>query len=425
MVNVDPGVSSSLALLPQRFERVRQFSETLCETLSAEDCALQTMPDVSPLRWHLAHTTWFFETFLLKPLRDYQPFDPQFEYLFNSYYNSVGDQFPRPQRGTQSRPTLNEIIEYRHVVNSRTWELLHESSLSPEQHQILELGLHHEQQHQELMLTDIKHVFASNPTLPVYRDDKWVPSPEQSLSDHWTSFPEGLFKIGHSGEGFAYDDESPHHRTFLENYELRNTTITNGEYLQFINDGGYQRPDHWLSLGWQTVQDQGWQAPLYWKLQAEEWFEFTLGGLKKLDLNRPVTHVSYFEADAFCRWAGWRLPTEVEWEIAANGLPLGGEFADTQLDAARVIRPVAAEDSQELTQMFGNLWEWTASPYTAYPGYQPPEGAMGEYNGKFMCNQYVLRGGSVATSSDHIRSTYRNFFPPDARWQFMGFRPAR
>jgi len=426
MANADLQDAVASSSLMDRYARIRQFSERLCETLTPEDCCLQTMPDVSPLRWHLAHTTWFFETFLLKSRSGYQPIDEQYEYLFNSYYNSVGHQFPRPQRGTQSRPSFAEIMEYRRLIDERVLEALQSERLHSKQHEVLELGLHHEQQHQELMLTDIKHVFASNPTLPVYREGTWVSSSKELDVDEWTSFPEGLVEIGHAGEGFAYDNELPRHREFLEQFALRNSPITNGEYLQFIEAGGYQQPEHWLSLGWQTIQDEQWEAPLYWKQQEGEWHEFTLGGLKPLDLYRPVTHVSYFEADAFCRWAGYRLPTEAEWEIAAESLSsVDGHFADTLLATESVLHPQASETWDRLSQMFGNVWEWTASPHTAYPGYRSAAGALGEYNGKFMCNQYVLRGGSVATSIDHIRSTYRNFFPPAARWQFMGFRPAR
>lgn len=426
MANADLQETETAMDLKDRYARIRQFSEQLCETLTPEDCCLQTMPDVSPIRWHLAHTTWFFETFLLKSLPGYQPIDEQYEYLFNSYYNSVGNQFPRPQRGTQSRPAFAEIMEYRRLIDERVLKILSTETLTPDQRNVVELGLQHEQQHQELMLTDIKHVFASNPTLPVYREGNWETSNVQLHLDEWNSFPEGLVEIGHRGDGFAYDNESPRHRTFLEQFQLRTTTITNGEYLNFIEAGGYQHPEHWLSLGWQTVQDEQWEAPLYWKQQNHEWHEFTLGGLKPLDLNRPVTHVSYFEADAFCRWAGYRLPTEAEWEVATESLlSKDGHFADKLLKNETILHPQTVEESADLEHLFGNVWEWMASPYTPYPGYQPAAGALGEYNGKFMCNQYVLRGGSVATSSDHIRATYRNFFPPAARWQFMGFRPAR
>ncbi|MBD3675922.1 MAG: ergothioneine biosynthesis protein EgtB [Planctomycetaceae bacterium] len=426
MANADLQEATISPAHRKRYTRIRHFSEQLCDTLTPEDCCLQTMPDVSPLRWHLAHTTWFFETFLLKSIPDYHPVNTQYEYLFNSYYNSVGHQFPRPHRGTQSRPSFAEIMEYRRLIDERVLEALQSEKLNSKQQSVLELGLHHEQQHQELMLTDIKHVFASNPTLPVYRDDIWSSSSQELNLDRWTTFPEGLVEIGHDGSDFAYDNESPRHRVFLEQFALRHSPITNGEYLQFIEAGGYRQPEHWLSLGWQTVQEEQWEAPLYWKHQESEWHEFTLGGLKPLDLNRPVTHVSYFEADAFCRWAGYRLPTEAEWEFATESIPsMEGHFADTLIAKEIVLHPQAVETTEELSQMFGNVWEWTASPYTAYPGYQPAAGALGEYNGKFMCNQYVLRGGSVATSADHIRSTYRNFFPPAARWQFMGFRPTR
>lgn len=383
------------------------------------------MTDASPVRWHLAHTTWFFETFVLKTgAADYEAFDPAFEYLFNSYYNQVGKQFPRPQRGLLSRPGLAEIKQYRNVVDHALDRLLERSDQLDDQLQTtVELGLHHEQQHQELILTDIKHLFSCNPCWPVYTERPATrPSPTTPIT--WITGSEGIRWMGHNGDGFAYDNESPQHEVLLQPHELASRLVTNGEFLEFINDGGYQSPEHWLSLGWQTVCNQQWQAPLYWHQVDGEWYEFTLSGLRPLNLGEPVCHVSYFEADAFARWAGVRLPTEAEWESAAmsEGVLEGANFVELERFHPK---PASSLDDGRMHQMFGDVWEWTASPYTPYPGYHAPEGAIGEYNGKFMCNQYVLRGGSCATSRTHIRPTYRNFFPPEARWQFAGIRLAR
>ena len=412
--------------LTDLYQRVRGFSNRIAEALQPEDCVIQSMPDVSPTRWHLAHVTWFFETFLLSPHPDYKPFDPQFAVLFNSYYNSVGEQFPRGQRGLLSRPTVKEVLAYREAIDHAMLALLEsEAAWDPRTLDILELGLNHEQQHQELMLTDIKHVFSINPLYPQLISALPV-SAENPAERTWVEFEEGLYEIGHCGDGFAYDNESPRHRVFLEAFALKSHPVTCGDYLKFMEDGGYQRPEFWLSLGWQAVQEQSWDKPLYWSKQDDQWHHFTLGGLLPIDQSLPVCHLSYFEADAYARWADARLPTEAEWEVASADLPITGNFANPLWDAGAAIHPAGkpAEDQQPLMQMFGDVWEWTSSSYAAYPGYHPPEGALGEYNGKFMCNQYVLRGGSCATPAGHIRRTYRNFFPPEARWQFSGLRLA-
>jgi ergothioneine biosynthesis protein EgtB len=413
--------------LSRRYARIRQFSERLCESLSAEDCAIQSMPDASPTRWHLAHTTWFFETFVLSQETGYRAWNAHFKYLFNSYYNAVGDQFPRSHRGLLSRPRLRDVMDYRAYVDERLHALLAAGQLSRQRLTRLELGLQHEQQHQELILTDIKHLFAQNPLFPRYRDD---PFESEAVShgqgDTWIRFPEGLYAIGHDGEGFAFDNESPQHRVFLGTFAIHSDLVTCGQYVEFIQDGGYRRPELWLSAGWQQVQQHNWQAPLYWHYRDGGWCQFTLAGLAPVDPLQPVCHVSYFEADAFARWARSRLPTEAEWEVAAEEVPIAGNFADRLLQDSKALHPSARpQHEQAPRQMFGDVWEWTASPYVAYPGFVPSEGALGEYNGKFMCNQFVLRGGSCATPQDHIRRTYRNFFPPEARWQFSGIRLAR
>ncbi len=409
-----------------RFTAVRQFTERLCAPLSAEDCVIQSMPDVSPTRWHLAHTTWFFETFVLSTSPDYEVFDPHYAYLFNSYYNTVGKQFPRAQRGLLSRPGLDDIRSYRRHVDERMRELLQSTDgMADRLAAIVEIGLHHEQQHQELMLADIKHVLSCNPLLPVYRPGAFAEIDGTAVPE-WADYAEGIFWIGHEGNAFAFDNESPAHRVFLESFQVGRQLVTCGEFLQFMEDGGYRRPELWLSLGWQTVCEEEWAAPLYWFQQDGKWNQFTLAGPRQIDPGLPVCHVSYFEADAFARWAGGRLPTEAEWEVASQDVPIHGSFADTCLAADAALHPGSmTAGGSSLENMFGNVWEWTASPYVPYPGYTPPDGALGEYNGKFMCNQYVLRGGSCATSADHIRRTYRNFFPPEARWQFTGIRLSR
>jgi len=406
-----------------RYDAVRDLTEALCRPLVVEDYVVQSMPDVSPTKWHLAHTSWFFETFLLKPhLAAYREFNPHFGYLFNSYYNTIGDRHCRQNRGQLSRPTVEEVYAYRRHVDAHMRQLLASAgeelrgTLAP----LLDIGLHHEQQHQELMLTDIKHVFWVNPMRPAYQKQ----SPKRSRnvrSATWIAFDAGLREIGYNGNGFAFDNESPRHSEYVGAFELASRLVTNGEYKQFIADGGYRRAEHWLSAGWATVNAEQWQAPLYWIEQDGEWLNHTLAGLRPVADDEPVCHVSLFEADAFARWTGARLPTEAEWEFASESIePTEGAFVESG-----AFHPTVAADHAGLQQMFGDVWQWTGTAYLAYPGYRPPAGALGEYNGKFMCNQFVLRGGSVATSRTHIRRTYRNFFPPDARWQFTGFRLAR
>jgi ergothioneine biosynthesis protein EgtB len=416
--------------LAARYAAVRRFSQALCATLEPEDCCIQSMPDVSPTRWHLAHTTWFFETFILASQPAYKPCQAEYGYLFNSYYNAIGEQFPRAHRGLLSRPTVAQVFEYRREIDEQMMRLLSNDgidSCGPLSERI-ELGLHHEQQHQELMLTDIKHVLSCNPMFPTYRTGEFLSG--QAPTQSWSEFKEGIYWIGHDGNDFAYDNEAPRHRVFLEAFHISNRLVTCGDYLEFINDAGYKRPELWLSQGWGQVQEQGWQAPLYWNKTDDQWREFTLAGQQPLDNQRPVCHLSYFEADAFARWAGARLPTEAEWEIASENTPIAGNWADTLLASGLAIHPSSHSppmpaDNSQPSQMFGTVWQWTASPYVAYPGYRAAEGALGEYNGKFMCNQFVLRGGSCATPSNHIRRTYRNFFPPEARWQFSGLRLAK
>ena len=405
--------------LADRYRAVRGATEQLCEPLSPEDCQVQSMDDASPAKWHLAHTSWFFETFVLeRRVAGYRPFHPEFRVLFNSYYQTVGQQHPRPQRGLVSRPTLDQVFAYRAHVDAHMLALLAETrEFDPN---VVELGLQHEQQHQELILTDIKHVLSCNPLRPAYRDCPEAPVTEVA-PPRWRTFDECIHWIGHAGPGFAFDNEQPRHRVFIEAFELATRLVTSGEFLAFIDDGGYERPQLWLSDGWNTVQARSWRAPLYWHRRDGAWEALTLGGRRPLRADAPVCHVSFYEADAFARWAGARLPREAEWEVAATGAGTDGNFVENGW-----LHPTpAAADGAGLTQLFGDVWEWTQSAYAPYPGYQPPPGALGEYNGKFMCNQLVLRGGSCATPRAHVRATYRNFFPPDARWQFSGVRLAR
>ena len=414
--------NSENAILSERFRAVRGFSELLCETLVAEDYVIQSMPDVSPAKWHLAHTSWFFETFLLKPhLADYRAFHDDFEFLFNSYYNAVGERHCRPKRGLVSRPTVEETYKYRAYVDRHMEQLI--ETARGEKWQVLQplltLGLHHEQQHQELMQTDIKHVFTENPLRPIYRERKPISATKTPL--HWIEFEGGLHEIGFAEGEFCFDNETPRHKVFVQSFALASRPTTNAEYLEFMRDGGYEKPEFWLSMGWSTVQENKWQAPFYWEEKNGEWWQMTLAGMRRVEENEPVCHLSYFEADAFARYCGARLPTEAEWEIAAQNLPIEGNFAE---DGNYHPTPLQSRNSG-LQQMFGDVWEWTQSSYAPYPGYAPPPGALGEYNGKFMCNQYVLRGGSCATPRSHIRRTYRNFFPPDACWQFSGVRLAK
>jgi ergothioneine biosynthesis protein EgtB len=408
--------------IAERYAAVRGFTDRLCEGLATEDFVVQSMPDVSPTKWHLAHTSWFFETFVLRPhLPGYRPLEETYAYLFNSYYVHAGERHCRAQRGYISRPTVAEVFEYRRHVDRAMEELLrsadeaHLATLDP----LVTLGMHHEQQHQELMLTDIKHVFSVNPLRPVYRPrEAREAAPVTHLQ--WVDHEGGLVWIGHAGEDFAYDNESPRHQQFVQPFSLADRLVTSGEFLEFMDDGGYRRADLWLSMGWATVQEEGWTEPFYWERRDGEWWVFTLNGMRPVSADEPVCHVSYYEADAFARWAGARLPTEAEWEIAAADLPIEGNLADDE-----VFHPRPAAAAAGLRQMFGDVWEWTRSQYTPYPGYRPAPGALGEYNGKFMCNQFVLRGGSCATSRSHLRASYRNFFPPEATWQFSGIRLAR
>jgi ergothioneine biosynthesis protein EgtB len=413
-----------LANLTERYSRTRQLTERLCDSLAVEDFVVQSMPDASPTRWHLAHTTWFFETFVLARWEiDYRPVNACYQSLFNSYYNSVGEPFPRAWRGLLTRPTVAEVFEYRHSVDQRMTRLLNSlgDDDSQEAARVVELGINHEQQHQELMLTDIKHVFSRNPLWPAYRQLPTCLPATSAVSSSWSRHDGGVVEIGHAGRSFAFDNERPRHRIFLQPFEIHNRLVTTGEFLEFVNGGGYRRPDLWLSVGWSTARDQQWVAPLYWVERDGKWHEFSLGGLRPLNPDEPVCHVSYFEADAFARWSGARLPTEAEWEHAATGIDLQGSFLESErYHPGRVNSAGVA-----IAQMYGEVWQWTASPYTPYPGYVAPTGALGEYNGKFMCNQYVLRGGSCVTPANHVRATYRNFFPPETRWQFAGIRLAR
>ena len=395
----------------------------LAAPLSAEDQVVQSMPDVSPTKWHLAHVTWFFETFVLKPhASNYREFHPDYNFLFNSYYNAIGERHARPKRGLLSRPPLSDIHAYRAHVDAAMEALIDSGTAFEAVAPLLALGLHHEQQHQELLLTDIKHVLSCNSLYPAYREGDLPAGQERALT--WVDFDGGLVEIGTarsntSFEDFAFDNEGPRHKVWLEPYRLASRAVTNGEFLNFIQDGGYRRPEHWLSDGWDTVCSQGWSHPFYWVQKDGAWFEFTLWGLKPLDPNSPACHLSYYEADAYARWAGKRLPTEAEWEAAAESLPIGGNL----LEADR-LHPESAKAGEGLLQCFGDVWEWTGSAYLPYPGFAPGPGAVGEYNGKFMSNQMVLKGGSAVTPPGHVRASYRNFFYPASRWQFTGLRLA-
>jgi ergothioneine biosynthesis protein EgtB len=399
----------------ERYASVRRLTDDLAGPLSAEDQTIQSMPDVSPTKWHRAHTTWFFETFVLAPNDPtYRPVEPAYEYLFNSYYEAVGPRHPRAQRGLLSRPSVDEVAEYRRHVDDAMAAFLARDV--PERvASLVELGLHHEQQHQELLLMDIKHVLSINPLQPRY-DDLRVDAPRANRPHGWIERAGGLVDIGHAGGGFAFDNESPRHTTYVHPFAVADRAVTCGDWLEFIADDGYARPDLWLSDGWSTVQADGWDAPLYWSRTNGDWHVFTLAGPKPVDPAEPVCHVSYYEADAYARWRGARLPTEAEWESVAASRPEAG----TAFDRTR-LHPTAIGDAG----FFGATWEWTSSAYLPYPGFTPAPGAVGEYNGKFMVNQHVLRGGSCATPPGHTRPTYRNFFPPVSRWPFTGVRLAR
>jgi ergothioneine biosynthesis protein EgtB len=395
-----PAISGASVTTPvlARYQTVRDHTEHLAASLTGEDQCVQSMADASPVKWHRAHTTWFFEQFLLVPFKPgYAPFDPDFRFLFNSYYEAVGPRHPRPARFLLTRPSAQTIGAYRAYVDLEISELL-SSAVTDEVVERIELGLHHEQQHQELIVTDMQHAFAQNPlapaVLPGWREADAAPAPTEYLV-----CPGGKVSLGHATGGFCFDNETPLHLVLLEPYQLASRLVRNAEWLEFIADGGYETPTLWMSDGWAVIQSQGWSAPSYWRERGDgQWLQFGPGGLAPLDPDAPVRHISWYEADAFARWAGARLPTEAEWEAASRpGLP----------------------------EMFGHVWQWTSSAYSPYPGYRAAEGAIGEYNGKFMINQMVLRGGSVATPPGHTRPTYRNFFHPDRRWQFTGLRLAR
>jgi len=403
--------------LLQQYVAIRRLSERLCAPLAVEDYVVQAMPDASPAKWHLAHVSWFFETFVLAHRPGYLPLDARYATLFNSYYNAVGPQFSRPARGHLSRPTVDEVYAYRAHVDKAMLALLERggervAALAP----VIELGLHHEQQHQELLVTDLKFNLSANPLRPAYgAPTAGGPAPPPLAR---VAVAGGPVDIGHDGDAFAFDNERPRHRVLLRAYGLGSRAVTSAEYREFIDDGGYERPELWLSDGWRTVQERGWRAPLYWERAEDDWHVYTLSGLAPVVADAPVAHVSYYEADAYARWRGARLPTEQEWEHAAGAESAPGTLLD---DCPREPAPAPAPG---LAQMTGDVWEWTASAYLPYPGFRPLEGALGEYNGKFMVNQMVLRGGSCATPRPHIRRTYRNFFSPEARWQFSGIRLA-
>jgi len=429
-ISTDPvreTMTATLDLL-EKFIQVRHVSESICSTLKVEDYGIQTMLDVSPPKWHLAHTAWFFETLLLKPyLPEYQIYHPKYAELFNSYYNTVGRQYPRSERGLLSRPTVSEVYQYRAYVDDAMAALLAHPKhpLWPEIKKLTLLGLQHEQQHQELMLTDIKHIFAYNPLLPTYREIKLpqVNNVATCKDAPWLEFSAGMVEIGYSGSGFAYDNELPRHKQYMQGFRLSSRLVSNAQYLEFMQDGAYENPEWWLSEAWSVINKQAWQAPLYWQKINDIWYYMTLSGLRQVDEHAPVCHVSYFEAAAYARWKGKRLATEAEWEVAARETNVEGNFRDSGY-----LQPIAANNiaanKNSNRQFFGDVWEWTKSPYSSYPGYRQQRGVLGEYNGKFMSSQMVLRGGSCVSPKDHIRVSYRNFFYPADRWQFSGFRLA-
>ena len=403
-----------------RYLAVRRQTERICAPLEIEDYVVQTIPDISPAKWHLAHTSWFFEQFLLLPhAAGYREYHPQYNFLFNSYYVTVGARHCRVARGQITRPTVREVYAYRAHVDEQMVAFLNglDDRQMAELSGVFDVGLNHEQQHQELMVTDVKHVYGCNPLYPVYHAREIEP-PSGIGPARWVSFPEGVREVGHTGEGFCFDNELPQHKTYVQPFRLADRTVTNGEFIEFIADGGYTTPTLWLSDGAACAAANGWDAPFYWENRDGEWWHFTLNGFRKVNPDEPLVHASFFEADAFARWANARLPTEREWEVACEDL--GAAAAAGNFVEDETFHPVAGK-----TGLMGNVWQWTRSQYDAYPGYAPPPGALGEYNGKFMCNQFVLRGGSCATPRSHIRPTYRNFFPPEARWQFSGLRLAK
>ena len=422
MISTERTTSSSQSELIERFKTVRNLTLEICEPLQPEDFVVQPSEDVSPPKWHLAHTTWFFETFLLKDgIENYQLFDEDYPYLFNSYYETEGERWGRAARGVLSRPWVNEIMAYRNYVDEHLIQFLKENQLSPELLHVFEVGLNHEQQHQELLIYDIKHILGVNPLYPIYQSVAPLNySPD--LSHHWLRIKEGLYPIGYEGKGFHFDNEKGRHQVYLPTFEISDRLVTNGEFLEFVEAGGYQDFRYWLMEGFEWVKKEKIESPFYWEKEGAEWYHFTLSGREELPLDAPVSHISFYEADAYAKWKGLRLPTEFEWEVAC------GEYASEVHHAANLMdkrnyRPMPRQAGN--LQFFGDCWEWTNSAYLPYPFYERKEGALGEYNGKFMVNQMVLRGGSYATMASHIRKTYRNFFHPHLRWNITGFRLAR
>lgn len=409
-------IDDSSNTLFAHYQRIRDASIQHCIAMRIEDFVVQSMPDVSPTKWHLAHVTWFFERFVLQPnVAGYKTFNKDFDFLFNSYYYTAGEMHSRPQRGLLTRPTVDRIFAYREHVDEAMQSLLQDRAGDESIANLVMLGLNHEQQHQELLLTDIKHVLSCNPLQPALHPDLPVRDSRDAPGYAFEDGNAGILRIGADGTSFCFDNETPRHQTLVHPHRIGTRLVTNGEFRAFIQDGGYTKPGLWLSDGWSTINEQGWNGPLYWDEALET--EFTFGGRRELDLHAPVTHVSYYEADAYARWAGARLPTEAEWEVAASAQSVAGNFVESGW-----LHPVSAIRS---AQFFGDVWEWTSSSYAAYPGFTPLAGSLGEYNGKFMCNQMTVRGGSCVTAQDHVRASYRSFFYPDARWQFLGIRLAK
>lgn len=407
--------------LQRKFEQIREITEQLCAPLAVEDYVVQPIDDVSPPKWHLAHTTWFFEKVILEKFeKNYKPFEPLYHFLFNSYYQSFGERWQRQMRGVLSRPTVKEVLAFRKAINERMLNLIAacDESDYPEIARLITIGLNHEQQHQELLLTDVKFIFANNPLAPTYRTQSPVENIRKTPA--MIDLQGGVVRIGYDGIDFAWDNEKPAHRVYLDDYRISESLVTCGEYLEFMRDGGYTDFRHWLSDGWDRLRQEGWEAPLYWSNRDGEWRIMTLSGMRPVDPDEPLSHVSYFEADAFARWRGKRLPSEAEWEHAVNTIGANTELANL-LDNRLLMHPAVEEEKDSF---LGNVWVWTTSSYLAYPGFVPEPGELAEYNGKFMSGQMVLRGGSCATPRDHIRTTYRNFFQPEKRWQFSGIRLA-
>lgn len=416
MIDMSTGVAQRDDLMEQ-FRNVRRDTELICAPLAIDDYQVQSITETSPPKWHIAHVTWFFEEFVLSYFNSsYKPFHPRYAYLFNSYYETVGAMQPRAKRGMLSRPTVEEIYRYRRYVDDHMQSLalnLDESQWNKFCQRVT-LGLHHEQQHQELLFMDIKHNLSVNPLKPAYYEQRQTPPASQSPMQ-WIERQGGVQSIGHQGDAFSFDNETPRHQVLLQDHQLASRLVTNGEYRDFMEDNGYQRSELWLADGWYLQKQTGWKQPLYWELQDSEWWQFTLGGMLKLNPHEPVCHLSFYEADAYARWAGARLPTEPEIECMLAEQPIVGNFVNHE-----ILHPLPGEG-----QWYGDVWEWTASTYSPYPGFQPLAGSMGEYNGKFMCNQMVLRGGCCVTPENHIRATYRNFYYPHDRWPFTGLRLAR